>query len=332
MERGNGPKVAVILALVLAAFLWAAPARAGHLVCGSTVFADTELDDNLLDCPGDGLIIGADGMTLHLNGRIVTGANAVGSAGIKLLNRTGVTVKGPGVVKQFDKGVEITGGVENTVKEVTVANNRLPQFTCFTTPPGVRPTGIQILNSAGNTLKGNAAVNNCRGIAIVGPNSEKNKVKENSSTLNFFFGILIRNGAHENKIASNSLDGNTNGPGIILAQNVTENEVTENFVHSNVGGISIQGNADRNVVKENVITNNGTLGIRLGFDGPPFPIVSDNDQNEIRENIIGNQTIGVLIQDATDDANVIKDNTFFDVPTPISDGGTGTVISGNESG
>ena len=175
-------------------------------------------------------------------------------------------------------------------------------------------------------------VNNCRGIAIVQPNSYGNEVKDNSSSLNFFFGVLLRAGAHHNKIKSNTLTGHTNGPGLLLAQNVSENEVTENFIHSNLLGVSIAGNADKNVIRENVITNNGALGIRLGFDGSPFPVVSDNDENEISENVIGNQTTGVFIQDASNDGNSIRENTFFNTPTPISDFGTGTQIDGNESG
>ena len=328
MKRWNGSKLFGSLALPLVLSLWTQPAQASHVACGDTIVADTVLDDSLLNCPGDGIIVGADGVTVHLNGQIVDGSNTVDSVGIKIVGRTGVTVKGPGVVKQFDKGIRIIGGGEHTVKGVTVANNRLPQFTCATTPPGVRPTGIEVINSGRTTIKGVAAVNNCRGITLVGPDAQKNKVKENSLNLNFFFGVLVRNGAHDNEIEKNAVTGTTNGPGVLLGQNVSENEVTRNFIHSNVVGVSLQGNADRNVVKRNVITNNGAVGVRLTID-IPFLAVFDNDENEIRENVIGNQTTGVLIQSPTDDGNVIKDNAFFDTPTPISDSGTGTIISGN---
>ncbi len=281
MATSKAQKRLSILAALSAILVWAVPAGASHVLCGDTLTTDTVLDSSLLDCPGNGLIIGADNITVELNGNVVKGADAPGSVGIQISNRIGVTVKGPGVVERFEGGIDITGGGQNTVKDVTVANNKL--LSCLPViPPG--PRGIQIRNSANNRIKGNAVVNNCRGIVVVGPDSQGNSVRENSSTLNFFFGILVR-----------------------------------------------QGNADRNRVKENVITNNGALGVRLGFDGPPFPVVSDNNENEIRENVIGNQITGIFIQDVSDDGNVIKENTFFNTPTPISDAGTGTVIGDNVS-
>ncbi len=327
MATSKAQKRLSILAALSAILVWAVPAGASHVLCGDTLTTDTVLDSSLLDCPGNGLIIGADNITVELNGNVVKGADAPGSVGIQISDRIGVTVKGPGVVERFEGGIDITGGGQNTVKDVTVANNKL--LSCLPViPPG--PRGIQIRNSANNRIKGNAVVNNCRGIVVVGPDSQGNSVRENSSTLNFFFGILVRNGPHNNEIKSNTLTGNT-GPGVSLAQNVSENEVAENFIHSNSLGITLQGNADRNRVKENVITNNGALGVRLGFDGPPFPVVSDNNENEIRENVIGNQITGIFIQDVSDDGNVIKENTFFNTPTPISDAGTGTVIGDNVS-
>jgi hypothetical protein len=34
---------------------------------------------------------------------------------------------------------------------------------------------------------------------------------------------------------------------------------------------------------------------------------------------------------ATNHGNIVRDNTFFNTPTPISDSGSGTRISGNEN-
>jgi hypothetical protein len=40
--------------------------------CGDVITADTTLDSNLVDCPSNGIVIGADDITLDLNGhRIV---------------------------------------------------------------------------------------------------------------------------------------------------------------------------------------------------------------------------------------------------------------------
>ena len=36
--------------------------------CGDTITADTTLDSDLVDCPNNGIVIGADDITLDLNG------------------------------------------------------------------------------------------------------------------------------------------------------------------------------------------------------------------------------------------------------------------------
>ncbi len=64
-----------ILALVVAVFLafGADQARASHVRCGHTISRDTKLKNDLVDCPGNGIVIGADNITLDLNGHTVDG-------------------------------------------------------------------------------------------------------------------------------------------------------------------------------------------------------------------------------------------------------------------
>src|SRR5215207_2731831 len=48
-------------------------ALAGPVSCGDTITTDTTLDGDLIDCPNNGIIIGADDITLDLNGHTVSG-------------------------------------------------------------------------------------------------------------------------------------------------------------------------------------------------------------------------------------------------------------------
>ena len=48
-------------------------APAVPVMCGDTIFVDTDLSNNLIDCPGDGITIGADKITLALKGLIIDG-------------------------------------------------------------------------------------------------------------------------------------------------------------------------------------------------------------------------------------------------------------------
>src|SRR4051812_21206586 len=48
-------------------------AKPVHVGCGETVTKDTKLANDLIDCPNEGIIIGADNITLDLNGHTVDG-------------------------------------------------------------------------------------------------------------------------------------------------------------------------------------------------------------------------------------------------------------------
>jgi hypothetical protein len=61
--------VAVLLGLLLVA----PPASASHVHCGDVITQDTKLDDDLINCPGDGIVIGSDGVSLDLAGHLVDG-------------------------------------------------------------------------------------------------------------------------------------------------------------------------------------------------------------------------------------------------------------------
>jgi hypothetical protein len=55
-------------------------ASAQSLTCGQVIVEDTTLQNDLSDCSGDGIVIGADGITLDLNGHTVAGCRATRTA------------------------------------------------------------------------------------------------------------------------------------------------------------------------------------------------------------------------------------------------------------
>ncbi|HVL98011.1 MAG TPA: carboxypeptidase regulatory-like domain-containing protein, partial [Egibacteraceae bacterium] len=75
------------------------------LRCGDVITEDTTLEADLGPCPDNGLIVGADNVTLDLGGHTIFGTDAVGDgAGVLIDNRTGVTVRN-GTIRGFDGGV-----------------------------------------------------------------------------------------------------------------------------------------------------------------------------------------------------------------------------------
>ncbi|HVL99787.1 MAG TPA: hypothetical protein VM324_10900, partial [Egibacteraceae bacterium] len=98
----------------------AVPAAANHVQCGDVITQNVTLDANLGPCPGHGLIIGANNVTVNLNGFAIIGDPAArpsgelvqGSrdrAGVLFRQVTGSMVMN-GEVRGFDAGVAIMGG------------------------------------------------------------------------------------------------------------------------------------------------------------------------------------------------------------------------------
>ncbi len=119
----------VILVLIVVASVVANSAvvllhfgEARGAVCGQTVTNSITLTRDL-QCKGDGLVVGADGITVNCGGHKIN-LNATESLhnGIVLEGRKGVTVENC-VVTNFGTGVSLLGSSGNTVQNVTAAIN-----------------------------------------------------------------------------------------------------------------------------------------------------------------------------------------------------------------
>jgi hypothetical protein len=73
MPRSFGVVFVVALAMWALLGMLVSDALANHVTCGDVITTDTTLDSDLLDCPGHGIVIGAPGITLDLNGHTVDG-------------------------------------------------------------------------------------------------------------------------------------------------------------------------------------------------------------------------------------------------------------------
>ena len=83
-------------------------------LCGSTIVTDLILDHDLT-CTGNGLIVGADGIKIHLNGHTITGPGS--GRGISLSLRSGVSIQG-GTIRNFESGVFVANSSEITIKRI----------------------------------------------------------------------------------------------------------------------------------------------------------------------------------------------------------------------
>src|SRR3954468_24345129 len=79
-----------------------AAARAADPACGATITSSTRLRADVVNCPGDGLVIGADGITLDLGRSTLSGAGTA----IVLAGHRGVIITG-GTIRGFATGVAL---------------------------------------------------------------------------------------------------------------------------------------------------------------------------------------------------------------------------------
>jgi large repetitive protein len=101
---------AIWLGALLAAVWLAVPApgaRADQVECGQLITASTTVDNGLSGCAADGLVIGASGVTLDLNGHSIEGTGL--GVGVRDDGHDDVTIRN-GTVRQFDYGIVLGRG------------------------------------------------------------------------------------------------------------------------------------------------------------------------------------------------------------------------------
>src|SRR5207302_7572847 len=179
------------------------------------------------------ITIGADNITVDLNGRIVTcmgtgyqgscqesssgpfGINTNGHRNIRIINSN---EEESGVIKGFDVGVWVNGGSNVRVKGITITGpHKLPLNP---RPPaqGIRVTGVAcgLYNDASKDanlvvkISQNTVSNHLDGIDLNQASCVKvqgNTVFDNNSDLFECHGILLENSSH-NKLVDNNVFGN----------------------------------------------------------------------------------------------------------------------------
>ncbi len=301
--------------------------RAGRLSCGDVITKSTTLVADIGPCPADGIIIGADNITLNLNGHTISGTPGVGdgsAAGIRLPNRSGVTVTGlPGAsgkkgnVTGFDGGVFINGGSGNTIENLNVRDN---------VGPAARDAelgdGIVLFKSASNRIVNNVVSNNGHydGIGVLGLGSSFNVLEGNivEGTVGIAFdrslpgsGVIIshfldqppRTGdvIHQNKAVGNTVRRNF-GTGISNVSNVG-GEIIGNVVEDN--GLSFFGDFEAAIHRINA----HGIGATSGPGVPPGPTGAPDTNMLIRDNKVDhNGLYGIFLRTS---ANRVETNESF---------------------
>ena len=245
--------------------------------CGDTITADTRLDGDLVDCPNNGIVIGADDITLDLNGHRIDGdgeefeqcgAREFCDVGIANGGHNGVTVR-DGSVREFAVGVFLLRARHNRVLDISSKRNTFFGFLAneaarsairdSSGSDNIAPEGdgMGVFGSHGLRIVDNTFRNN-PGPGIHVEDSDDNLIKGHRFSHN---SPAILMDADHNRVRRNRFDRNEGG--VILSGR--RNVVERNRLARDGHGIAIE-KGRRNLVARNVVIEPRGRGISLGLD------------------------------------------------------------------
>ncbi len=288
---------------------------ADRFECGDVITGSIKLTNNLTGCQLQGLIVGADNITIKLNGKTISG-NGLDNAGVDAgidnsAGHTGVTIKGSpdtgAKIRGFEQGILVQGGAtQNVVKRLTVTRN---------------VEGIRLESSANTVKKVKAIGNNADGIVVFGGDNNvirRNIVKENGN-----IGILLTNDpvgttADANHVLNNTVKRNDD-EGIHLnganSNTIARNNASANGRPSSEDGIDLDA-SDGNTIQFNIANANGEDGLDL----------NNSHGNTFRSNVAKNNPEDGLDLGSSDgntfESNKLNENREDGVEQDSADGNT----------
>lgn len=250
MKRG-GWKAAVArlgVAVLLAGGLTVATggvAQAKVLHCGDVITANTKLTSDLVNCPDNGIVIGADNITLDLNGHTIDGDGVVGCEELyacdfgvdNTASHHGVTIK-DGSIREFATAAVVLGANDNRLRGLSSSHNVLGGILLIESP------GARIEH---NSISANGLTTDQAGLIVF--DSSAVRIERNSVSGNGDIGMFLQ-GVDDSRVERNSASGNPEA-GIILDGN--RNEVSGNRASKNGDGISVGG--DSNTIVSNRVSD-----------------------------------------------------------------------------
>ncbi len=292
-------------------------ALASHVGCGDRITTDMRLDSDLVDCPNNGIVIGADGVTLNLNGHTIGGDGApatqcnprrkICDVGIVSVGHDGVTVRG-GSVREFDIGVFVGKANRNELVAISSSRNlffgiivldsarSLVRDSSGSDNPSPEGDGLGLFGShdiriVDNTFRGN-------GLGMHVEDSSDNLISGNVIARNTQPGILMeadRNQVRRNRCARNGV--------CIDVATGSGNVVARNRASRGLVGVWIE-NGRGNLVAHNVVVGARRAGIRLGIGTPSI----GGANNVVRRNLVrGGGDDGFLVNQK-DDHSLLRRN------------------------
>ena len=269
---------ASFVALLLTFTLLPGDASARNLQCGERVTADVRLDADLRGCPGVGLVIDADGVTVDLGGHTIDGTgrgtgivNGYGGDGHR-----GVLVRN-GTVTGFKVGVR-GGGRGFELRRLTVTKNATGGVVMRGSQCAVlRSTiadngyghGISLVSANGCRIDANRVTRHL-GAGIIASRSDGVTIEDNRVAGSRRAGIMLATTSQSTVEHNMSSD---NEVGISLFDRSSTNVVRRNSVSTNVTGIALTFGGTGNRIEQNTVSASRGAAIRLAETGTANAVV-----------------------------------------------------------
>jgi len=225
----------------------------GVPACGAVVTEDVTLNQDL-ECEGNGLIVGANDVTINLNGHTIRSngdSDAVDltvkygdNNGILVPDANNVTIIGPGIIAGFDRAVTFTGSKGGLVKDLVLRDNDAAIFI----------TGSSKLSVTTNTIDNNK-------FGIVSESSQENQIIFNLIAANEKQGIVLTD-SDDYLVFGNTVFANGNN-GIFLDAQSFDNFVDLNNVFGHAKADINNANGMPVNVNHNNFGENNNCGIGL---------------------------------------------------------------------
>jgi parallel beta-helix repeat protein len=211
--------------------------------CGQVITRDVILLKDI-ECPGVGMIVGKDGITINLNNHRLSLANntdtsripKVEEIGILVPGQKNITITGPGVITGFDKAIEFAGSEKGYVWDLKLTGNNIglslkasDEITIYRSFIEENTIGIASQSSKGGLIISNQVSQNTNeGIVIM--DSNYFIIGTNSLIGNGNIGIFLDVSSFNNTLSSNNILNHvvdvSNADGIPI--HISMNEYSEN--------------------------------------------------------------------------------------------------------
>jgi parallel beta-helix repeat protein len=278
-RRGSVILSGLIAATFLALPVTSAPADQGS--CGQVVRSSITLTNHLTACLGDGLVIGASGVTIDLNGHVIDGTGL--GAGVRNSGHADVTIRN-GTIRNFDHGVLLQSGTaRNTVSGIAFEGTEL--------------AAVHLSDADGNQVRDSRATAfSGIGVHMTG-GASLNYVGHNTFAAGNGEAVAVEGGSNFNRLEANTVTDSSDAA--MRVEHSSNTTVIGNLVAGGSDAAITTTGAPRSVLQSNTVLSVGDAAI----------MVTDSTANVVRFNNLGQSAdAGVIFSGVTD--SLIKGNTM----------------------